>query len=136
MKSVRFWRMEVQRLSLTERIFFRDAIRTLLSWETIEGEYLELEVIRKILDSEITIVPAAAASYRSGRKNSLSKRQLPEHQPEQTGPQDTCGDNRQICSTAEDGRQWSRTLLFSSYPSQYQDTQYKEKYDEQHSESQ
>jgi hypothetical protein len=75
MKSVRFWRMEVQGLSLTERMFFRDAIKTLLSWDTIEKECAELEVIRRILDSEIRIVHATTAENRPGRKNSLSKNQ-------------------------------------------------------------
>lgn len=75
MKSVKFWKMEVRRLSLTERIFFRDAIRTLLSWGTIQEECVELEVIRRILDSEVRVFQTTEGEDRSARRDSLSKRQ-------------------------------------------------------------
>lgn len=75
MKSVSFWRMQVRGLSLTERMFFRDAIKTVLSWETLQEECLELDVIRRILDSEIRIVQHREAKDSPERKSSLSKRQ-------------------------------------------------------------
>ena len=53
MKSIRFWRMEVQQLTLTERIFFRDAISTLMAWGSLNEEFRELALIRKVLESEI-----------------------------------------------------------------------------------
>ncbi|MBE0425151.1 MAG: hypothetical protein IBX72_00690 [Nitrospirae bacterium] len=55
MKSVRFWKTEVQQLSLMERMFFKDVIKTLLNWEVLKKEYLELDLIRRILESEIQI---------------------------------------------------------------------------------
>jgi hypothetical protein len=55
MKSVRFWRTEVQQLSLMERMFFKDVIKTLLTWKVLKKEYLELDLIRRILESEIQI---------------------------------------------------------------------------------
>jgi hypothetical protein len=57
MKSVKFWQMEVKTLSLTEKIFFRDAIKTLLAWQVLKEEYMELDLIMRILESEIRIIP-------------------------------------------------------------------------------
>lgn len=58
MKFVTFWRMQALELSLTERMFFRDAIRTLQAWEIVKKEYADLELIKKILETEIHILPA------------------------------------------------------------------------------
>jgi len=55
MKKVKYWRMEIQQLSLTERMAFIDAINTLLSWDVLKGEYLELDLIRRLLESEVQI---------------------------------------------------------------------------------
>lgn len=55
MKSITFWKTEIKQLSLTERMFFKDVIKTLLSWEALKKEYKELDIIRKILDSETQI---------------------------------------------------------------------------------
>ncbi len=60
MKSVKFWRMAVKQLSTTERMFFRDAIRTLLAWQILKEEYLELDLIMRILESEIQIITPEA----------------------------------------------------------------------------
>jgi hypothetical protein len=53
MRSIKFWRMAVKELSLTERMFFRDAIKTLFAWDVLKGEYPELDLIMRILESEI-----------------------------------------------------------------------------------
>jgi hypothetical protein len=55
MRFAKFWRMQVSDLSLTERMFYRDAIRTLQAWDTLKEEFAELELIRKILESEINV---------------------------------------------------------------------------------
>jgi hypothetical protein len=55
MKSVKFWKMAAKELSLTEQMFFRDAIKTLLAWEVLKEEYQELDLIMRILDSEIQL---------------------------------------------------------------------------------
>lgn len=55
MRSITFWKTEIRQLSLTERMFFKDVINTLLSWEALKKEYKELDIIRKILDSETQI---------------------------------------------------------------------------------
>jgi hypothetical protein len=57
MKSVKFWRIEVKTLSLTEKTFFRDAIKTLMAWQVLKEEYMELDLIMRILESEIRIIP-------------------------------------------------------------------------------
>lgn len=48
--------MQALDLSLTERMFFRDAIRTLQTWEIVKKEYAELDLIKKILEAEIKIL--------------------------------------------------------------------------------
>ncbi len=53
MKSVKYWKMATKELSLTEQMFFRDAIKTLLAWQALKEEYLELDLIMRILESEI-----------------------------------------------------------------------------------
>jgi|GEM_PF-6891300 len=68
MKSVRFWQMAAKQLSLTERIFFRDAITALLGWQVLKEEYLELDLIMRILESEIKIItPETCDADREAR---------------------------------------------------------------------
>ena len=55
MKKVRFWRMEIQHLSIPERMIFNTAINKLLSWEVFKEEFLELDLIRRLLESEIQV---------------------------------------------------------------------------------
>jgi hypothetical protein len=55
MKTVKFWRIEVKQLSLPERMIFNTAITKLLSWEVLKRECLELDLIKRILESEIQI---------------------------------------------------------------------------------
>jgi hypothetical protein len=55
MKSVKFWKMATGQLSLNEKMFFRDTIKTLLEWRALKEEYLELDLIMRILESEIPI---------------------------------------------------------------------------------
>jgi hypothetical protein len=47
--------MAAKELSLTEQMFFRDAIKTLLAWEVLKEEYQELDLIMRILESEIQL---------------------------------------------------------------------------------
>ncbi len=53
MRFAKFWKMQVFDLSLTERMFYRDAIRTLQAWEPLKDEFVELNLIRKMLEAEI-----------------------------------------------------------------------------------
>jgi len=55
MKSLKFWRMEAQQLSFTERMFLINAIKMLLTWKGLKEEYSELDLIRRILETEIQI---------------------------------------------------------------------------------
>ncbi len=68
MKFVTFWRMQTLDLSLTERMFFRDAIRTLQAWEIVKKDYAELELIKKILEAEINIVPVNIQEEKTDKK--------------------------------------------------------------------
>jgi hypothetical protein len=55
MKKVKFWRMEIKQLSLSERMIFTTAMNKLLSWEIFKEEFLELDIIRRLLESEIQV---------------------------------------------------------------------------------
>ena len=55
MKKVKFWRMEIKQLSLTERMIFTTAMNKLLSWEVFKEEFLELDIIRRLLESELQV---------------------------------------------------------------------------------
>ena len=55
MRSVRFWKTEAKLMSISERMFYRDAIETLLNWQVLRDEYGDLELIKRILDSEIQV---------------------------------------------------------------------------------
>ena len=58
MRFIDFWKLEIFELPITDRIFFRDAISTLQTWEIVKKEYAELELIKKILEAEINITSA------------------------------------------------------------------------------
>lgn len=68
MRFVTFWRMQALDLSLAERMFFRDAIRTLQAWDIIKKEYAELELIRKILETEINSHPVNLTREETDKK--------------------------------------------------------------------
>jgi len=72
-KSVKFWRTEIRDLSFTEKMFFRDAIKTLLAWRLLKDEYKELDLIERILELEIT-ADSAPPEDRVIRRSAISKR--------------------------------------------------------------
>ncbi len=74
MKSVKFWKMEISQLSLSERMFFRDAIRTLQAWPSLNEEYRELDLISRILERDIHITAFPQEKEQTARKNSYCKR--------------------------------------------------------------
>ncbi len=77
MKSVKFWKSAANQLSLTEKMFFRDAIKTLLEWQVLKEEYLELDLIMRILESEIGIItPEATVADRRWLINDLDVKLL------------------------------------------------------------
>jgi hypothetical protein len=69
MRFVTFWRMQALELSLTERMFFRDAIRTLQAWDIVKKEYAELELIRKILETEINVLPVNPKEVKTSKRS-------------------------------------------------------------------
>ncbi len=79
MKFVTFWRMQALELSLSERMFFRDVIRTLQTWEIVNKEYAELDLIRKILETEINVLPVNQAAERKDKRNSNPQKDQNSH---------------------------------------------------------
>ena len=67
MRSIRFWKTEIRSLSLTERIFFRDAIKTLQSWSALREEYGDLDLIKRVLESEMVLYPSGPRIEEDGR---------------------------------------------------------------------
>ena len=55
MRFISFWKMQTLKLSKTERVFFRDAIIKLQTWEVVKKEYADLELIKKILEAGMDI---------------------------------------------------------------------------------
>jgi hypothetical protein len=84
MKFVTFWRMQALELSLSERMFFRDAIRTLQAWEIVKKEYAELELIRKILETEINILPVDPTGEDIDKRNTDRPKDKNSHAFEKT----------------------------------------------------
>jgi hypothetical protein len=77
MKSIKFWQMAAKQLSLTKKMFFRDAIKTLLGWQVLKEEYIELDLIMRILESEIRIItPETAVADRRWPVNDLDVKLL------------------------------------------------------------
>ena len=70
MKKVKFWRMEIKHLSLSERMIFTTAMNKLLSWEIFKEEFLELDIIRRLLESEIQV---NTPEVKVARSNLLAK---------------------------------------------------------------
>jgi len=86
MKSLKFWKMQIQLLSLSERMFYKDVIDTLLAWKVLKEECLELIILKRMLESEIHVSgqadmkeekrPAGAESLLhcpAGNMNNLGK---------------------------------------------------------------
>jgi hypothetical protein len=77
MKSVHFWKIEIKQLSLSERMFFRDAIRTLQEWPLLNDECLELNVVKRILESEIRLQEKESGRSRKWWATDLNVKLLP-----------------------------------------------------------
>ena len=73
--------MEIQQLSLSEKMIFTTAINKLLSWEVFREEFLELDLIRRLLESETELhTPEVKVT-----KDTLLAR-LKKYRPVQTPP--------------------------------------------------
>jgi hypothetical protein len=55
MKSLKFWKMQIQQLSPSEKMFYKDVIDTLLAWKVLKEECLELIILKRMLESEIHV---------------------------------------------------------------------------------
>ena len=55
MRPIKFWRMEIQQLSASERIGYQKAIKQLLNWDILKKECFELDLIERILESEMNV---------------------------------------------------------------------------------
>ncbi len=73
MKFVKFWSMQARELSLSERMFYRDAIRTLQAWDIVRKEFGELELIKNILEREINVLPADLQTRQANSRKSHPK---------------------------------------------------------------
>lgn len=68
MKPVKFWTNEVKLLSALERVYLADAFRSLLSWDVLKKEHRELDLIRRILESEIRHTEINRSEIRADKK--------------------------------------------------------------------
>jgi hypothetical protein len=70
MKRVKYWSMEIKQLSHTDRIMFTTAINKLLSWDVFKEDFMELDLLRRLLESEIQVKPPKA---KEAKNNFLAK---------------------------------------------------------------
>ena len=70
MRSVKFWRLHIQELSYMEKTFFKDMIKTLLSWGVLKEEVMELDLVLKILEAEIELAELNSPGIKVNRKDS------------------------------------------------------------------
>ncbi len=75
MRPFSFWKKQIQQLDYYEKTFFRDMIKTLLSWDILRKEVLELEIILKILESDISFDKLNTTEIRDIEKMNS----IPEH---------------------------------------------------------
>ncbi len=68
MRFSTFWKMQAFELSTTQRMFFRDAISALQTWEIVKKEYAELELIKKILETKINVIQEDALEREPASK--------------------------------------------------------------------
>lgn len=68
MRPFSFWKKQIHRLDYYEKTFFRDMIKTLLSWDILRKEVLELEIILKILESDIAFDKLNTTEMRDEEK--------------------------------------------------------------------
>jgi hypothetical protein len=55
MKSIELWSREARQLSTLEKVYLKDAIEALLSWEPFKKDYGELDLIRRMLEGEVRL---------------------------------------------------------------------------------
>ena len=53
MKSIKFWRTAIQQLSQPEMMKYQEAVQILLTWDILKKEYFELDLLKRIIESEM-----------------------------------------------------------------------------------
>jgi hypothetical protein len=74
MKPISLWSKEARVLSTLEKVCLREAIEALLSWEPFKREYMELDLIRRLLEEDATI--ESALTFSEGAKTPLTAQYL------------------------------------------------------------
>jgi hypothetical protein len=59
MKSIKFWRTAIQQLSQPEMTKYQEAVQILLTWDIMKKEYLELDLLKRIIESEMHMKDAS-----------------------------------------------------------------------------
>ena len=59
MKSIKFWRTAIQQLSQPEMMKYQEAVQILLTWDILKKEYFELDLLKRIIESEMHMKDAS-----------------------------------------------------------------------------
>ncbi len=76
MKFVNFWTREIKQLSALERLYLMDAFGSLLSWDVLKTKYGELDLIRKMLESQLRFTEISAPEVQADKKWSWCVKEL------------------------------------------------------------
>ena len=76
MKFVNFWTREIKQLSALERIYLTDAIESVLTWDVLKKNYGELDLIKKMLETESGSSKNGISGVLSGKERSWSSKDI------------------------------------------------------------
>ncbi len=76
MKFVNFWTWEIKQLSALERIYLTDAIELVLSWDVLKKNYGELDLIKKMLETESGLTENGISVVLSDKERSWSSKDI------------------------------------------------------------
>jgi hypothetical protein len=77
MKSLKFWKMQIRLLSLSEKMFYKDVIDTLLAWKVLEEECLELIILKRMLTSEMHVCSSTVRKEETRPVSAVNVLQCP-----------------------------------------------------------
>ena len=68
MKFVNFWTREIKQLSALERIYLTEAINSVLTWDVLKKNYGELDLIKKMLETQSGLTENGVSGVLSGKE--------------------------------------------------------------------
>lgn len=107
MKSIELWSREARQLSTLEKVYLKEAIEALLSWEPFKRDYGELDLIRRMLECDVRQAEYAWGSgeMEAGLMGTPEARCLRKRYDMEAAP---CAGGRLSAAGRGDQARWSR----------------------------